>query len=77
MVPIVPLFSVMTPLDGSTSLAEIIQQHPLFLGEQMLHEDLIVLGFEGFHYILALDWMSQHGAFMDTINKSVNFWIRG
>lgn len=76
-VPLVPPTTVSTPLGGSANLNEVVRQHPLYLGDRVLYADLIVLGFEGFHYILGMDWMEKNGVTVDTARRTVTIALPG
>lgn len=57
-----------TLLGGFTRIYKEVRPHPIHLGDQVLYVDLIVLGFERFHYILGLEWMAQNEATINTTN---------
>lgn len=60
-----------TLLQGSMKLSEKVQQFFIHIGGKLLHIDLYVMGFEGFHLILGLQWMKDNFVSLDTTHREV------
>ena len=67
--------TVATPLGGSEILHFKVPEFTIELVGCQFVQDLIVLGFTGFHVILGMDWLTRHFAILDTARRSIMFQL--
>ncbi|GAV90822.1 RVP_2 domain-containing protein [Cephalotus follicularis] len=69
------ILDVSTPTGGSMCTASVYRDCEISMAGVIVHADLIVLPIHDFDVILGIDWLSAYRTYMDSYNKTVDFFL--